>query len=226
MSKTAILVDGGFFRRRIKTLYGDHSAEETATALAAYCHRHLKEHAFTHELYRIFYYDCPPVDKQIYHPLTGQSVNLKNQDTYKWMSTFLSSLKKKRKFALRLGQLDIENTIYTLKYEAVKKLLSGSIQVSGLSEHDFVLTLSQKGVDMKIGVDISTLAYNKLVDQIVLIGNDRDYVPALKLARTAGIDVILDNLGENLSDDNPLAEHIDGLRSCGNPFQSKEKQHT
>ena len=218
MSKTAILVDGGFYRRRIKSLYGEHSAQETADALAVYCHRHLKEHGTNHELYRIFYYDCPPVDKQIFHPLTGASINLKAQDTYVWMTTFLDALKKKRKFALRLGQLDVENTVYTLNYTAVKRICARTLKPEQLTQKDFVLTISQKGVDMKIGVDIATLAYNKLVDQIVLLGNDRDFVPAVKLARTAGIDVVLDSMGELLSADNPLAEHIDGLRSCGNPF--------
>ena len=224
MSKTAILVDGGFFRRRIKTLYGDHSAQESADALASYCHRHLREHDYQHELYRIFYYDCPPVDKQIFHPLTGGSINLKAQDTYIWMTAFLDALKKKRKVALRLGQLDTENTIYTLNYTAVKRLCAGTLKPDQLTNKDFVLTISQKGVDMKIGVDIATLAYNKLVDQIVLIGNDRDFVPAIKLARTAGIDVVLDSMGENLKSDNPLAEHIDGLRSCGNPFSRGREQ--
>ena len=222
MSKTAILVDGGFFRKRVKTLYGDHAPHETADALSVYCHRHLHEWDRVHDLYRVFYYDCPPADKQVYHPLTGKNVNLKTQDTYKWMTAFLTSLKKKRKFALRLGQLDVENSLYTLDYNAVKKICNGSMQPAELTSKDFVLTISQKGVDMKIGVDIATLAYNKLVDQIVLIGNDRDYIPAIKLARTAGIDVVLDIMGEKLSDDNPLCEHIDGLRSCGNPFSKSE----
>mgnify|MGYP002623009487 CR=1 FL=1 len=218
MSRTAILVDGGFFRRRVRSLCGEHSPEETADALISYCRRHLREHGKTHDLYRIFYYDCPPAGNQVFHPLTGHSVNLKNHETYKWMTAFLNCMKKKRKVALRLGILDTDNTVYTLNYSAVKKLCNGSLTVSELTEKDFVLTVSQKGVDMKIGVDISTLSYNHLVDQIVIIGNDRDYIPAIKLARTAGVDVVLDILGENLSDSNPLVEHIDGLRSCGNLF--------
>lgn len=218
MSKTAILVDGGFFRRIVRARYGEHTPEETADALVGYCRRHLHERSLSHELYRIFYYDCPPADNQVYHPLLQRSVNLKNQDIYKWMRSFLNCLKRKRKVALRMGILDTENTNYTLEYTAVKKICNGSLKPESLTEKDFTLTVSQKGVDMKIGVDISTLAYEKLVDQIVIIGNDRDFVPALKLARTSGIDVVLDTLDSHLSDDNPLVEHIDGLRSCGNPF--------
>ena len=49
----------------------------------------------------------------------------------------------------------------------------------------------QKGVDMKIGLDIASLSYKKLVDQIVLISGDSDFVPAAKLARLEGIDFTL-----------------------------------
>lgn len=41
-----------------------------------------------------------------------------------------------------------------------------------------MLDIQQKGVDMKIGLDISSLAYKKLVNQIVLIAGDSDFVPA------------------------------------------------
>ena len=34
--------------------------------------------------------------------------------------------------------------------------------------------MRQKGVDLKIGIDIASLAYKKLVDQIVLISGDSD----------------------------------------------------
>lgn len=218
MSKTAILVDGGFYRQVTQAVYGFHPPEESADALIGYCHRHLTEHVGEHELYRIYYYDCPPADKQVYHPLRRKDINLKLTDTYAWSLSFLNTLKRKRKVALRLGQLDTDHTVYTLKYDAVKKICSGSKTKDSLTEQDFELTIAQKGVDMKIGIDIATLAYGHLVDQIVIIGNDRDFVPALKLARTAGVDIVLDPLGQNLSDDNPLVEHVDGLRSCGNPF--------
>lgn len=74
-----------------------------------------------------------------------------------------------------------------------------------------MLNMHQKEVDMKIGLDIASLAYKKLVDQIVLISVDSDFVPAAKLARVEGIDFIVDSMGMNINDN--LLEHIDGLRS-------------
>lgn len=224
MSKTAILVDGGFYRKRAKKLWGPHTAKESADALITYCKRHLHEHTCNHELYRIFYYDCPPVDKQMYHPLTGKSVNMKATDDYKWMTEFLNILKEKRKLALRLGTLDVGNAVYTLNYDAVKKICNGSITKDSLALRDFEPTIGQKGVDMKLGIDIASLAYKKQVDQIVLIAGDADFVPAAKLARREGIDFVLDPMEMNISPDSSLFEHIDGLRSCGNPYpHTKQK---
>ena len=127
MSKTAILVDGGFYRKRAKHLWGEHEPKEAADALITYCWRHLKEHKQEHELYRLFYYDCQPVDKQMYHPLTGKSVNMRASAEYKWMTKFLSELRQRRKVALRLGELDVGNAVYTLNYDAVKKICSGTL---------------------------------------------------------------------------------------------------
>ena len=64
---------------------------------------------------------------------------------------------------------------------------------------------------MRIGVDISSMAYKKQVNQIILIAGDSDFVPAAKQARREGIDFILDPMGNAIADD--LFEHIDGVRS-------------
>jgi len=69
----------------------------------------------------------------------------------------------------------------------------------------------QKGVDMRLGIDVASLAYKRLVDQIVLVAGDSDFVPAAKPARREGIDFILDPTWAPIRDD--LHEHIDGLRS-------------
>lgn len=221
MSKTAILVDGGFYRKRTKTLPWTHSPEEAADALFSYCMRHLSEKRHWHQLYRVFYYDCPPSDKQMYHPLTKQTVYFKNTDQYKWMTEFLEQMKKKRKVALRLGVLDNSNSVYTIRYRSLKKLCDGTLAISDLTPDDFEPNIKQKGVDMKIGVDIASLAYKRQVDKIVLISGDSDFVPAAKLARREGIDFVLDPLGATVKDQ--LFEHIDGMRSCGDPYIKNKK---
>lgn len=211
MKKTAILVDGGFYRRVAYSFFGDVDPIARANELEAYCKRHINDKHEDRELYRIFYYDCMPSDKKIYHPLLKRQIDLAKTDLYGWMIAFTESLKSKRKFALRMGTLSDERLCYNLKYDALKRLYNGRSTLDSLSETDFELNIEQKGVDMKIGIDIASLAYKRQVDQIILISGDSDFVPAAKLARREGIDFILDPMRQHIKPD--LFEHIDGMQT-------------
>lgn len=210
---TAILVDGGFYRRRAARLFGHKEPEQRADELLEYCRRHTRKSKS--RLYRIFYYDCPPSEKVVFHPLTRTSVNLAKTADHDWMVKFHQALVKKRKVALRRGELLETQSGYQLRSEKLKKLLAGAIEVSDLSEADFTLDITQKGVDMRLGLDIATLAANGQVNQIIMIAGDSDFVPAAKHARRAGIDFILDPMWARISDS--LHEHIDGLWECVRP---------
>ena len=105
--------------------------------------------------------------------------------------------------------------------EATKDIMTGKRDIKDLVDNDFTTSIKQKGVDMKIGMDIASLSYKKQVDQIVLIAGDADFVPAAKLARREGVDFVLDPLGHAIKDD--LFEHIDGKRSCGDPYSPKKQ---
>ena len=211
MTKTAILVDGGFYKTRARTLLGEKTPQERAEELEKYCLAHLKSNHENAELYRIFYYDCPPLGKKAYHPFLKKQIDLSKSPHYQWMNDFLNELKKKRKFALRMGRLSEEQCGYLLTSDTIKKLCNGSRKFEDLKESDFKIEIVQKGVDMKIGVDIASLAYKQQVNQIILISGDSDFVPAAKLARREGIDFILDPMKAHIKDD--LFEHIDGIRS-------------
>lgn len=209
--KTAILVDGGFYRKRAKYLFGEKTAKDRADELVKYCMRHIDKNDDGNGLYRIFYYDCRPSDKTIYNPLTNKSVNLKNSDLYKWTNDFFKELTHKRKLALRMGELLESSTGYVINTDTVKKLCRKEITVDDLTQNDFHLEIQQKGVDMRIGLDIASLAQKKLVDKIILLAGDSDFVPAAKHARREGIDFILDPMWHTIKDS--LNEHIDGLES-------------
>ncbi len=211
--KTAILVDGGFYRKRAAHLWGKKTPEKRAAELRAYCAAHLKyEQKYDDRgLYRIFYYDCPPIAKTVYHPLLKRGIDFRHSETYSWTNTFFEELRKQRKVALRLGELSEDFTSYKISPTTLKNLCSGKIKLEDLKESDFSVDIIQKGVDMKIGLDIASLAYKKQVDQIILIAGDSDFVPAAKLARREGIDFILDPLWADIKPS--LFEHIDGLKS-------------
>lgn len=75
---TAIMVDGGFFLRRYRILKGHTlDARQVAKDLFTWSLKHLEgKNNELRELYRIFYYDCPPLDKKVFHPLTKELVDI------------------------------------------------------------------------------------------------------------------------------------------------------
>lgn len=220
MKKVAILVDGGFYKKRARTLFGDKTPKDRADELYTYCLRHIKDKLTQdRELYRVFYYDCYPSEKNVYHPLTQKVIDLKKERSYGWNNQFFKELITKRKLALRMGEVLESDLGYAMFDIPMKKLCRGEISISDLTEQDFYLDIKQKGVDMRIGLDIASLAYKKLVDKIVLIAGDSDFVPAAKHARREGIDFILDPMWQQIKPS--LLEHIDGLETkTGKPGTS------
>lgn len=218
---TAILIDGAFFLNRFWSLYGPnyssdstiktYSAEETVKKLYEICMEHLKQNNVRHELYRIFFYDCPPLTKQARNPIDKKPIDFAKSDMALFRAAFHECLRRQRKMALRLGYLDDSYGTWRPKGDKLKDILSGKIAVSDLSPDDVTYEVRQKGVDMRIGIDIASLSYKRQVDQIILIAGDSDFVPAAKLARREGIDFVLDPMWNPIRPD--LHEHIDGLRT-------------
>jgi uncharacterized LabA/DUF88 family protein len=60
-----------------------------------------------------------------------------------------------------------------------------------LTDADFYPDFEQKGVDMRIGIDIANLSANRSVEVIALATNDTDCIPALKHARHSGLQIAL-----------------------------------
>lgn len=209
--KTAIMIDGGYYLKRAHAIKGQKSACDRATELELYCHA-LISHDETRELYRVFYYDCPPSDQVFWNPIEKRNVSLAKTSQYKWMNEFHKELTHKRKFALRMGELLQTQEGYRLKKKSLKELLSGKKTIDQLTTDDLTLDIQQKGVDMKLGIDVASLSYGRFVDQIIMIAGDTDFVPAAKLARRQGIDFILDPMWKTISDS--LSLHIDGIESA------------
>ena len=111
-----------------------------------------------------------------------------------------------------------------LSEEAQKDLLSKKRSVYDLTDEDFAPGLRQKAVDMRIGIDIVSLTLKKQANTIILVAGDSDFVPAAKLARREGVEVILDPLWKSVRPD--LHEHIDGLHSGFSKPKSKDAKET
>ena len=221
---TAILIDGAFFVIRFRAIepHNAFDAKRAAEVAWRWAVAHLSSKAAggkprgpRQELYRIFFYDCPPLEKKMHNPISGKAIDYSKSAEAQFRHELHCELLKKRKVALRLGHLS-PDTPWTIKPEKIDGLLKKKIEFCDLTEDDVRPSFRQKGVDMRVGLDIASLSYKRQVDQIVLMAGDADFVPAAKLARREGIDFVLDPMWRQVP--SGLNEHIDGLRStCPRP---------
>lgn len=214
----AILVDGGFFLHRYRHCYGN-IYTDGPTNVAKNLYTMLLKHVEQEKLYRILYYDCPPLGKKAHNPITQKSIDFSKSEHAQFRWKFYEELKKLRKVALRMGYLK-DRGRWLLRPLPTKELLTQTKNIQELTEKDVFFDMQQKGVDIKIGLDIASLAYKRLAGRIILVSGDSDFVSAAKLARREGIDFVLDPMWKRI--DSSLFEHIDGLRStCPKPSYQK-----
>lgn len=222
------MLDGDFFIRCYKShlkkqsvdKYEDLNPERLACTIHTRCLKHINKKN-DEELYRIFFYDCKPLDKKVHYPYTQTPLDLSKSSTYKERKELYGHLISKPCLALRLGYLDANNARWVIhNKEKEKKLFKGEIYITDFTNDDLIYHAKQKGVDMKIGLDIATLALKKLVQKIVLISGDSDFVPAAKLARVEGIIFTLNPMGNPIRED--LEEHIDYLTTRLQRFRQQQ----
>lgn len=268
--RIAILIDGGFFLKRLTKWVAVNRCESPGKIVACIrhlCRNHVKmltgtqDSRWQQHVYRIFFYDAVPYDGKAHHPIDNRPIDFGKSNVAHDRNSLFELLRKERKLALRLGKV-VRDHDWAISPKLTKKLLRtrhwvtaldrlGAAPDPGVDASPISLELSaeeirglielrelwrsldggtvslglrQKGVDMRIGLDISTLTLKRQVDTIVLVAGDSDFVPAAKLARREGIEFILDPLWQQVNAD--LFEHIDGLQSGlkrpGNPVPESE----
>ncbi|RAV98991.1 NYN domain-containing protein [Pseudochryseolinea flava] len=179
LNKVAILIDGGFFIQRFRKLNAVHPTKKDVEELIAKIMDLISRKnpcATLHPdvLMRTFYYDCEPFGKELKHP-NGSKIDFSKSETFIKQTAFLKSLETVEQFALRLGDLSFSGWKIHADNKKAKPF------------PDF----RQKGVDMKIGLDIAGMAGKKTVDKIVLVTGDSDFISPMKLARREGIQIHL-----------------------------------
>lgn len=193
--KTVLLVDGGYLRASAKSAgrtYDIHFIEQ-------FCHS-----CFTADeyLFRIFYYDAPLFRGKVKLPVSGSDRIFQSSD--KW----LEDLAKLERFAVRAGTLGFRGW----------RPRSTPITGNAVQDSDFEPIFEQKGVDMRIGLDIATFSDQRSAHRIVLVSGDTDMVPAMKHARKSGLEVGLIQLdAPTYPLRNTLKSHADFVRHVGWP---------
>ncbi|WP_454649275.1 NYN domain-containing protein [Bradyrhizobium liaoningense] len=170
--KTAILIDGGYLRACAKRA-GHQYDPAFIEAFSKRCT------APPEYLLRVLYYDSPQFRGKVQLPVSGASTNFQASD--KW----LEDLAKLERFAVRRGTI------------AFRGWVPKNIPLPGgapLTDQDFTPTFEQKGVDMRIGLDIAIMSDRRVADRLILVSGDTDMIPVMKHARRAGIEIILAQL--------------------------------
>jgi uncharacterized LabA/DUF88 family protein len=222
VTKTAILIDGGYLLKRLPFVRPDLDATDAgavAQSVTQLVQSHLNQVNKIHRvsnplqlLYRTLYYDARPYDRKAHTPIGKRPIDYSRTREALFRKTLFDNLRGHPNLAVRLGEVRRDpDRSWILRAGPQKKLLSNAVAVEELTDADFAPALRQKGVDMRIGLDIASITLKDQADLIVLVSGDADFVPAAKLARREGVQFILDPLWQDVSPE--LFEHIDGLRS-------------
>lgn len=193
MHKIAILIDGG--HTRVLTRQAGHRYDPDYIEKIAHASVGPGE-----EILRILYYDCAPFNGTTRLPVSG------NPHSFSGSDAWLQTLAEKELFAVRLG---------VLKFRGFKPR-HVPISPTALTDADFKPDFEQKGVDMRIGLDIAMYSASRAVDRIVLNTGDTDCIPAMKHGRKAGLQIVLIRFpNSNLAPE--LLRHCDYVRDVAWP---------
>jgi uncharacterized LabA/DUF88 family protein len=193
VKKVALLIDGGHARVVIRNAGKPYNPD--------YIERFAHSCIIAHEdLTRILYYDCAPYSGTLKMPVSGQETEFNNP------SNWLHELAAKDLFAVRLGVLKFRGFV-------PKRT---PVSPATMTDADFKPTFEQKGVDMRIGLDIATYSDGRAFDRFVVVTADTDCIPAFKHARKSGAQVALIEMpGVRLAPE--LRSHVDFVRPISLP---------
>lgn len=168
MKRAVLLIDGGYLR--VNARNGGNTYNPDFIETFAHCCPDDSE-----ELLKVLYYDCRPYNGEVQKPISGETQVFENSGNW------LRDLSSRDLFAVREGQLKFRGWI-------PKKI---PVSTRDLSDADFRPDLEQKGVDMRIGIDMARLAQTRQVERVLLVSADTDMIPAMKEVRAANIQVVL-----------------------------------
>ena len=199
MQNYAILIDGGFAKRKLGTAKNPATADDFRSMVDAL---QQTPPLSGMRLHRIYYYDSTPLESSHPKPLGGGTIEFGNSPVAAKSMQLFEQLAQQPYTALRLGELAFHG--WAVSARKLDKADGHSVEISG---DDLRPQITQKGVDMRIGMDIAALTLKKQVQVIVLVSGDSDFVPAMKFARREGANLFLVPLGQRVRPS--MLEHSD-----------------
>lgn len=147
------------------------------------------------ELWRVLFYHCREYEGETPMPISGELRQWRPK-----MHQVVDDLARKDYFALRLG---------VLAFRGWRK--KPGVRNEALTDEDFSPAFEQKGVDMRIGLDMASIAEKRIADRFILISADTDLVPAIKMCRQRGIQIVVVEFPDKQIS-HKLREHADLCR--------------
>ncbi len=186
--KAALLIDGGFVKKKLQG--SNHRFPTVADVANFVTTTFAKPQLVGVSLFRIYFYDAPPYEGTATNPISGAVTNFSGTPQSSQNQALLQSLELQPNFAVRRGTLTVSG--WKLGSAAIRSLAATPRPIAAT---DLVPDMGQKGVDMRIGLDIAWLSLKRIVDSVVLATGDSDFVPAMKFARREGLRIYLEAMG-------------------------------
>ncbi len=203
--KIALLLDDGFVRSALTQSRPEPIV--SSDEIVQVCERILDHQRLANgSLYRIFYYDSLPYDGTVTNPMDGFQTNYKTSPLGIANKRLIEELEQESDFAVRRGVLLRQG--FKIKQRSLQEIASTR---RAIEPKDLIPDFKQKGVDIRIGLDMARIALNRLVDILVLVTGDSDFVPVMKFARTEGLKVYLVTFGRRVRPE--LRAHADCVPS-------------
>ncbi len=193
VTKVNILFDGGFFTKKFeertkKFPKASDVQDEVTKIMAEMAKKTGKE---TKDIvFRVYYYDCKPFDGIIKDHTRKNDIDFSKSQLSIKKTQYLYEVCKLDKFAVRLGELSFDGWKQDMH-----------------NPNKWKPDFKQKGVDMKVGLDMALMALKHTADKIVLVAGDSDFIAPIKFVRKEGLQVYLYSMGHKVKA--RLIEHCD-----------------
>ena len=189
--KAVLLLDGGFVKKKLGQRL---KRFPTVDDVVNFCTTVMNKPTLKNvKLFRIYYYDAPPYEGICKNPIDGSTIDFSTDPGTSRAKSLTDALELKPNFAVRRGI--VNDAGWKLGSAALKNI---SATPRAIVAKDLVPDLRQKGVDMRIGLDIAFISLRKVADVLILVTGDSDFVPAMKFARREGMLVYLEHMGHGV----------------------------
>lgn len=187
--KVNVLIDGGFLEQALKKQRKQLSIAEVETIVNdTLSGLQAKIGTVANiSLFRVLYYDSFPFEGKKKDP-NGKMIDFGASPIFSAKNKFLNEIAKQDRYGLRSGQLSFRGW-------------------RTVSKGKYLPIFQQKGVDMKCGLDIAVMSMKKVIDIIIIIAGDSDFIAPLKVARKEGVLVAIQSLGLPIKEE--LIKHSD-----------------